>query len=183
MRNESITINSLNDLGFQDLPVPANSLQPRLRDAAERQWSSDKNLRDFKKAFRGCALSIYNGFPKQAEIYQDECMDILDADRADAALCFTKQLRLKQVKLFALANPKGNSIFVRGRGRNDWRITPVNRFEDRIPLEHLETLTKLRQHDIKFDGFGVAMPVQRRSLDPILLGRFGKYWIEIGRWA
>jgi hypothetical protein len=85
-----------------------------------------------------------------------------------------------------LIRQKGTYISIRGAGDHDWKIIPVNSFKRKIPLEVLETLTTLRQHGIEFHGYGIAEPVGRPSArsarDPILLGHFGKYWIEIGRW-
>ena len=47
-------------------------------------------------------------------------------------------------------------------------------------------LEMLYERGIRFDGFGLATPhikAVRPVRDPILLGRIGRYWVQIFRWG
>jgi hypothetical protein len=171
---------------------PAIKLLPtEIRKAEGYEWFDKKNKRDFMKSFEGLCYASMNKLGKQKEKYLAPCLDALNDDKACRALDKAKELNLKNVHLFAIMRRSKRSSLprnmVEGQGSNNWRVIPIESFDKQIPVEHLGTLTKLRSTGIEFDDLKVAIPVtkpQRRpDPDPILLGRFGRFYVELGRWV
>lgn len=148
-------------------------------------WHMMRNLTKFRGYYNAAAMACYNGFPTQMNGYMELCRNVVDKDREDLTITVGRDLGFPWIKHFATADPNSRLIIVQDR-KHDWRIDPVEKHKGLIPHQHLKTLTALRQRGIEFDGYGIASPVPKPSrkpvLDPILLGRVGSRWVEIGRW-
>lgn len=164
-----------------NLPVPLEKIR-------SYNWHGKKNERDFTHTFKKAVHYYYNGFMGKAKHYAGLCIKIFNADCADTTLAMGKSKGAKQVRLFAVAEPRNYSR-IEGRGDFDWRLVPVDAHRGDIPLEHLERLTALRMAGIpEPDKFAIAepihkpRPVRRELIDPVLTAIYGCWIIEIGRW-
>jgi hypothetical protein len=171
-----------------DSMKPKVNLPTQLEKVRPYNWHEKKNMRNFAHNFKKAVHCHYNGFRGKAKQYANLCLEIFAADRADTTLALAKRMGARQVRLFAVAEPRKN-IRVEGRGPFDWRLVPVDSHQGDIPLEHLERLSALRIAGApEPDGFSIAepvhkpQPVRRELKDPVLLIRYGKWWCEIGRW-
>jgi hypothetical protein len=167
---------------------PKINLPAPLEKARSYNWHYKKNERDFIHNLKKGAHHHYNGFKGKARQSADLCIKIFAADRADTTLAMGKSKGAKQVRLFAVAEPRNYSR-IEGRGDFDWRLVPVDEHRGDIPLEHLERLTALRMAGApEPDEFAIAEPihkprsVRRELLDPALIAIYGCWIIEIGRW-
>lgn len=179
MKAEIIPFKKPNDM--------VKELFPKITDW---EWIESKNEHDFLENFKAAAHAKYHKFDGQVELYKEECRDILNADRADHALALAKEHKLKSVRHFMNYNVANNNRFrVDGGRKFDWMVSPVGKFNEKIPLSALETLTFLRQNGVDPDGFGIGVAVPKPKpkpvpvTDPVLLVRFGRYWVEIWRWG
>jgi len=97
------------------------------------------------------------------------------------------------------------NFFVRSRDF-DWQVKPLAESDERVPFEFIRNLTYLRQSGLKIDSIAIATPVKHGSMketakdeikkatdgiiraiegvlsDPVLLVRFGPFYVEVGRW-
>jgi hypothetical protein len=159
----------------------------RLEESADHQFARSENKKDFICSLKGWILSSCNletdgGMAKQMSIYENQCYDVFDYDNCDHAIEISKRINLPELKFFAKVKPvKGGPRLVSGKGGMNWEIIPLSEYSKAIPLKQLDILLQLKRAGIKFEGVSVAIPA-RPAPDPILLGYFGRWYLEISRW-
>ena len=147
----------------------------------------------------------------QAVIQLHEFSLVVNYDRSLRTESRLKEKGVK-AKIFCFHEPIARNrqpdFFVRGRDF-DWQVKPLAEFNKRVPVEVIRNLTYLRHSGINVDSIASATPVEHGSMketakdeikktadgfmraiegvlsdlsDPVLLVRFGPFYVEVGRW-
>ena len=126
--------------------------------------------------------AIYSNLPVQADLAMAELRDVADADKVECVLDLADQIGLPMI-LFAKTSRRDLETIQMGDAstwRIQWTLMRIDRYNARIPLAAMRCLSHLKSHGLQFEELFIAEKHNRP--DPALIGRIGKYLLEICRW-
>lgn len=157
-------------------------------------WFSLNNRAEAEHYLQGLQLSDQAQLRRQRDHYKEQLIKVYTKDMADrTSALVSDQIGGTDFRHYdPLGRPNPERTFIipieslSGGGQLCWEVTPLQYFQQMIPVHALQMLVTVKQAGIIPEAFWVAdkvvMGYARQSLDPILCCNFDRWFVGLARW-